>query len=121
MTSASADENFDKNSDIEEKFEDSEDEISDFDEKCDENSDLVKKFEAAAEFFRLNLSSKSSPEELLYFYSLYKQAKEGPCNSPKPGVFDFQAKQKWTAWKNLGEMSKKNAMREYSKISNKYR
>ncbi|XP_074653791.1 acyl-CoA-binding domain-containing protein 6-like [Tubulanus polymorphus] len=52
-------------------------------------------------------------EELLYFYSRFKQANEGPCDQPKPGLFDFQGKQKWEAWKKLGTKTREEAMVEY--------
>jgi len=60
-----------------------------------------------------SLVGRLSSENLLYFYARFKQAKFGPCNIPKPGLFDFQGKQKWSAWKGLGEMSKDEAMKEY--------
>jgi len=59
------------------------------------------------------LGAQLDPSKLLYFYARYKQAKEGPCNQPKPGFFDFQGKQKWTAWSSLGDMSPREAMAEY--------
>ncbi|XP_014671219.1 PREDICTED: acyl-CoA-binding domain-containing protein 6-like isoform X2 [Priapulus caudatus] len=37
----------------------------------------------------------------------------GPCDIPKPGFFDFQGKQKWEAWNQLGKMKKNDAMKEY--------
>ncbi|KAL8177469.1 UNVERIFIED_CONTAM: acyl-CoA binding domain-containing protein 6 [Gekko kuhli] len=37
----------------------------------------------------------------------------GSCNTPKPGFFDFEGKQKWEAWKALGDTSPEQAMREY--------
>jgi len=52
-------------------------------------------------------------EKLLYFYARYKQATEGPCNVPKPGFFDFKGKQKWEAWKSVGDMTKEEAMKQY--------
>lgn len=53
-------------------------------------------------------------EKLLYFYARYKQATEGSCNIPKPGFFDFKGKQKWEAWKSMGDMTKEDAMKEYT-------
>uniref|UniRef100_A0ACB8F2V0 Acyl-CoA binding domain-containing protein 6 n=1 Tax=Sphaerodactylus townsendi TaxID=933632 RepID=A0ACB8F2V0_9SAUR len=37
----------------------------------------------------------------------------GSCSTPKPGFFDFEGKQKWEAWKALGDTSAEQAMREY--------
>ena len=69
-------------------------------------------FEKAALHLRA-LGPQLDPTKLLYFYARFKQAKEGPCNLPKPGFFDFQGKQKWSAWSSLGDMTKKEAMAEY--------
>ena len=62
----------------------------------------------------LNLGSyKPSPNMMLHFYSLYKQATEGRCNRTKPWSFDIVNKAKWEAWNKLGDMSKEEAMRNY--------
>ncbi|XP_009693435.1 PREDICTED: acyl-CoA-binding domain-containing protein 6 [Cariama cristata] len=39
--------------------------------------------------------------------------KFGTCNTPKPSFFDFEGKQKWEAWKALGDTSPHQAMQEY--------
>lgn len=52
-------------------------------------------------------------EELLYFYARFKQANNGPCNTSRPGLFDFQGKQKWDAWKKMGDKSRRDSMLEY--------
>ncbi|KAG6930787.1 acyl-CoA binding domain containing 6, partial [Chelydra serpentina] len=39
--------------------------------------------------------------------------KFGNCNTPKPSFFDFEGKQKWEAWKALGDSSPHQAMQEY--------
>ncbi|XP_010226928.1 PREDICTED: acyl-CoA-binding domain-containing protein 6 [Tinamus guttatus] len=39
--------------------------------------------------------------------------KFGTCNTPKPSFFDFEGKQKWEAWKALGDFSPHQAMQEY--------
>uniref|UniRef100_A0A3B4Y5F2 Enoyl-CoA delta isomerase 2 n=1 Tax=Seriola lalandi dorsalis TaxID=1841481 RepID=A0A3B4Y5F2_SERLL len=41
-------------------------------------------------------------EVKLKIYALFKQATQGPCNTPKPGMLDFVNKAKWDAWKSLG-------------------
>ncbi|XP_046543412.1 acyl-CoA-binding domain-containing protein 6-like isoform X2 [Haliotis rubra] len=69
-------------------------------------------FKSATKFVR-TIAGKIENEALLYFYARFKQVKEGPCRVPKPGMFDFQGKQKWEAWKKLGTMSRKKAMMEY--------
>lgn len=74
--------------------------------------EIQETFEAAANFLR-GLAGRLDSTHLLYFYARFKQAREGPCNSPKPGFFDFAGKQKWVAWKELGDMPKIQAMQEY--------
>ncbi|XP_053806888.1 acyl-CoA-binding domain-containing protein 6 isoform X1 [Vidua chalybeata] len=74
--------------------------------------DLPALFEQAAE--RLpSLLPAVSKEQLLYLYARYKQVKLGTCNTPKPSFFDFEGKQKWEAWKALGDTSPHQAMQEY--------
>ena len=51
--------------------------------------------------------------QLLYFYARFKQAKEGPNENPQPGFFSFEARRKWQAWHDLGDMSRVEAMRSY--------
>uniref|UniRef100_A0A8C6ZZC6 Acyl-CoA-binding domain-containing protein 6 n=1 Tax=Nothoprocta perdicaria TaxID=30464 RepID=A0A8C6ZZC6_NOTPE len=55
----------------------------------------------------------ATKEQLLYLYARYKQVKFGTCNTPKPSFFDFEGKQKWEAWKALGDFSPHQAMQEY--------
>ncbi|XP_021507745.1 enoyl-CoA delta isomerase 2 isoform X1 [Meriones unguiculatus] len=52
-------------------------------------------------------------EVKLKLYALYKQATEGPCKVPKPGVFDFVNKAKWDAWNALGSLPKETARQNY--------
>ncbi|XP_032717380.1 enoyl-CoA delta isomerase 2, mitochondrial isoform X3 [Lontra canadensis] len=52
-------------------------------------------------------------EVKLKLYGLYKQATEGPCNTPKPGVFDLINKAKWEAWNALGNLPKETARQSY--------
>ncbi|XP_039078678.1 enoyl-CoA delta isomerase 2 [Hyaena hyaena] len=52
-------------------------------------------------------------EVKLKLYALYKQATEGPCNTPKPGVFDLISKAKWDAWNALGSLPKETARQSY--------
>ena len=67
----------------------------------DVNQDI---FQNATEYVK-TIIGKLTAEDLLFFYGRYKQATIGPCNVDKPSFFDFQGKQKWNAWKNLGDMS----------------
>ncbi|XP_067107736.1 enoyl-CoA delta isomerase 2, mitochondrial [Osmerus mordax] len=49
----------------------------------------------------------------LQIYALFKQATQGPCNTPKPGMLDFVNKVKWDAWKSLGSISAEEARKQY--------
>ena len=70
-----------------------------------ENSNVKQDvFENATEYVK-TIIGKLTAEDLLFFYGRYKQATIGPCNVDKPSFFDFQGKEKWNAWKNLGDMS----------------
>uniref|UniRef100_A0A8B9QLY7 Acyl-CoA-binding domain-containing protein 6 n=1 Tax=Apteryx owenii TaxID=8824 RepID=A0A8B9QLY7_APTOW len=74
--------------------------------------DLAALFEQAAARLPA-LVPAASKEQLLYLYARYKQVKFGTCNTPKPSFFDFEGKQKWEAWKALGDSSPHQAMQEY--------
>ncbi|KAG8178446.1 hypothetical protein JTE90_016118 [Oedothorax gibbosus] len=54
-----------------------------------------------------------SEEMMLKLYALEMQAKEGPCNIPKPYVWNVSARAKWSAWNDLGNMSNLTAMESY--------
>ena len=45
--------------------------------------------------------------------ALCKQATHGACNEPRPSMWDAVAKARWTAWKQLGDRSKMEAMFMY--------
>lgn len=86
--------------------------MDDLEEYSSQVGELEATFTRAASYLQ-GLAATLPSEKLLFFYARYKQALEGPCSAPKPGFFDFKGKQKWDAWKELGEMSKENAMKEY--------
>ncbi|XP_067005341.1 acyl-CoA-binding domain-containing protein 6 [Anabrus simplex] len=69
-------------------------------------------FERAANHIR-NLVANLESRQLLELYAYYKQAKEGPCNAPRPYWYELQAKQKWDAWNALGDMDQETAMKHY--------
>ncbi|GCB65311.1 hypothetical protein scyTo_0013441 [Scyliorhinus torazame] len=48
-----------------------------------------------------------------YYSCFVFKAKFGKCDIPKPGFFDFEGKQKWEAWKAMGDMTAQQAMQEY--------
>ena len=74
-----------------------------------DETDIKEQFEKAASFLR-GIAGKLDSQDLLYFYARFKQANEGPCNIPKPGFFSFEGKQKWSAWKELGDLDRLSAM-----------
>lgn len=59
------------------------------------------------------LRQKPKDEELLRAYALYKQATVGPCNTPKPGMFQFKDRSKHDAWEGLGQLSSGMARERY--------
>ncbi|CAH2302733.1 acyl- -binding domain-containing 4 isoform X1 [Pelobates cultripes] len=62
-----------------------------------------------------NGAYRPSYEEMLRFYSYYKQATVGPCSIPRPGFWDPIGRYKWDAWNRLGDMSQDDAMCAYIK------
>ncbi|XP_009277457.1 PREDICTED: enoyl-CoA delta isomerase 2, mitochondrial isoform X4 [Aptenodytes forsteri] len=74
-----------------------------------------KHFEKAQEQLKL-LKKDPGNETKLKLYALFKQATEGPCNSPKPGMLDFVKKAKWDAWNSLGNLSQDNARQKYTEL-----
>ncbi|KAG8555511.1 hypothetical protein GDO81_017730 [Engystomops pustulosus] len=91
-------------------------ELGDFlqEERADEEEDeqLRYHFEQAAQHAQ-QLAHVASTQQLLYLYARYKQVKVGKCTTSKPGFFDFEGRQKWEAWKSLGDYSSHQAMRDY--------
>lgn len=72
----------------------------------------VEQFEAAK--LKLSALRKDPGNEVkLRIYALFKQATQGPCNAPKPGMLDFVNKAKWEAWKSLGSISQDEAREQY--------
>ncbi|XP_045407572.1 enoyl-CoA delta isomerase 2 isoform X1 [Lemur catta] len=71
-----------------------------------------KDFENAMNQVKL-LKKDPGNEVKLKLYALYKQATEGPCNTPKPGVFDLISKAKWDTWSALGSLPKETARQNY--------
>ncbi|XP_075894082.1 enoyl-CoA delta isomerase 2 isoform X1 [Nelusetta ayraudi] len=72
----------------------------------------VEQFEEAKG--RLSTLKKDPGNDVkLKIYALFKQATQGPCNTPKPGMLDFVNKAKWEAWKSLGVISQEDARHQY--------
>ncbi|KAL7876638.1 hypothetical protein AOLI_G00116010 [Acnodon oligacanthus] len=75
-----------------------------------------RRFEAAVKVMRSlpeDGTFEPSDDMLAMFYSYYKQATVGPCNTARPNAWDAIGKAKWDAWKALGDMTKEQAMKEY--------
>lgn len=77
-----------------------------------DNGITEKAFQAATDHLPA-IMEKLGNGDLLYLYARFKQATVGPCRSPKPGVFDYQSRKKWYAWKELGNMPGEQAKNEY--------
>ncbi|XP_017056298.1 acyl-CoA-binding domain-containing protein 6 [Drosophila ficusphila] len=58
-------------------------------------------------------SANIASADLLLFYGYYKQATEGPCEKPSPGLLQLKARSKWQAWRNLEKMSPSAARQAY--------
>ncbi|XP_037552971.1 enoyl-CoA delta isomerase 2 [Nematolebias whitei] len=72
----------------------------------------VEEFEQAKN--KLSSLKKDPGNEVkLKIYALFKQATQGPCSTPKPGMLDFVNKAKWDAWKSLGSTSQDEARQQY--------
>ncbi|KAL1204947.1 Acyl-CoA-binding domain-containing protein 6 [Cardamine amara subsp. amara] len=73
---------------------------------------LKEEFEEHAE--KVNtLTEKPSNEDLLIIYGLYKQAKFGPVDTARPGMFSPKERAKWDAWKAVEAKSTEEAMNDY--------
>ena len=77
-------------------------------------SDLQQQFEATVNFVQNSDGEvQLSNEQKLQMYALYKQATEGDVTGKKPGMMDFVARAKYTAWEELKGQSKEQAMQKY--------
>ncbi|NXL83795.1 ECI2 isomerase, partial [Alectura lathami] len=74
-----------------------------------------KDFAKAQEELKL-LKKDPGNETKLKLYALFKQATEGPCKSPKPGMLDYVKKAKWDAWNSLGNLSQDGARQKYTEL-----
>lgn len=57
--------------------------------------------------------NSASNENKLYLYKYYKQATVGNINIDPPGFFNFEAKEKYKAWKSVEDTSTIVAMKKY--------
>jgi acyl-CoA-binding protein len=54
-----------------------------------------------------------SYDMMLRFYSLFKQATDGPCKTRRPAFWDVVGRVKYDAWKKLGDLPREKAMESY--------
>tara|TARA_R110002072_G_scaffold57188_3_gene147266 strand:+ start:9088 stop:9351 length:264 start_codon:yes stop_codon:yes gene_type:complete len=77
-------------------------------------SNLQQQFEETVNFVQNSDGEvQLSNEQKLQMYALYKQATEGDVTGKKPGMMDFVARAKYTAWEELKGQSKEQAMQKY--------
>uniref|UniRef100_A0A7I4YDV8 ACB domain-containing protein n=1 Tax=Haemonchus contortus TaxID=6289 RepID=A0A7I4YDV8_HAECO len=80
------------------------------------DSNIDEKFQAAVDIVAslpIEGPVTTTTDEKLAFYSFYKQATIGPCNTPKPSFWNVVEKFKWDAWNNLGTMEANEAKAAY--------
>lgn len=56
---------------------------------------------------------KTSINDQLQMYSLYKQATSGKCDTIQPYFFQIEQRMKWNAWNQLGNMDEAEAKAQY--------
>lgn len=77
-------------------------------------SDLKQKFEETVNYVQNAEGDFQPSNELkLRMYSLFKQATDGDVSGKKPGMMDFIARAKYTAWEELKGLSSDEAMQQY--------
>ena len=77
-------------------------------------SDLQQQFEETVNFVQNSEGEiQLSNEQKLQMYALYKQAAEGDVTGKKPGMMDFVARAKYSAWEELKGQTKEQAMKKY--------
>jgi diazepam-binding inhibitor (GABA receptor modulator, acyl-CoA-binding protein) len=77
-------------------------------------SDLKQKFEETVNYVQnAEGDVQLSNEQKLQMYALFKQATEGDVSGKKPGMMDFVARAKYTAWEELKGSTADAAMQKY--------
>lgn len=77
-------------------------------------SDLKQQFEETVNFVQnAEGDVQLSNEQKLQMYALYKQATEGDVTGKKPGMMDFVARAKYSAWEELKGQTSEQAMTKY--------
>eukprot|EP01104_Vermistella_antarctica_P018121 TRINITY_DN6613_c0_g1_i1.p1 TRINITY_DN6613_c0_g1~~TRINITY_DN6613_c0_g1_i1.p1 ORF type:complete len:264 (+),score=47.17 TRINITY_DN6613_c0_g1_i1:134-925(+) len=70
-------------------------------------------FDVATVYVRTTKDFQANQTQQLRFYSLFKQATVGVCDTPKPGLFSWTERTKWDAWNDLGDLSSHDAKVQY--------
>ncbi|CAM9552547.1 unnamed protein product [Ectocarpus fasciculatus] len=78
---------------------------------CDEDTERL--FGMAANHMITVKGVALSSDQRLELYSMFKQATEGDCEDPKPGLIDLVGRAKWGAWNRLRGMEPIEAMKSY--------
>ena len=79
--------------------------------------ELEKQFQRCCTFIEKRGDSlKLNDSDKLKFYGLFKQVHSGPCSVPSPSFWDIRGKAKWSSWKELGDLSREDAMKEYTRL-----
>ena len=77
-------------------------------------SDLKKTFEETVDYVQnADGDVQLSNEQKLQMYALYKQSTAGDVSGKKPGMMDFVARAKYSAWEELKGLSSDEAMQKY--------
>ena len=80
------------------------------------DDDLDAAFDRAAKFMA-SADLRLTNDQKLRVYALFKQATFGRCDQPKPRLLDgFARHAKWTAWNELGELSRDDAKEAYVEL-----
>eukprot|EP00752_Nemacystus_decipiens_P006385 g5756.t2 len=78
---------------------------------CDEDTERL--FGMAANHMITVKGLSLSSDQRLELYSLFKQATEGDCEEPQPGLIDLVGRAKWGAWDRLRGVEPVEAMKSY--------
>jgi diazepam-binding inhibitor (GABA receptor modulating acyl-CoA-binding protein) len=84
--------------------------------KLNDNT-LSERFDTHCSLVKI-LPSRPSDDDLLYLYGMYKQAKDGNCNTIEPSRFNAKEHLKWSSWRNNKDIASSVAMAFYiSKVN----
>lgn len=81
------------------------------------HDEIKREFNNAVQHIRSSeKNDKIGDETKLKFYSLYKQATIGKCNTEQPWAINVVERAKWDSWNQLGNMKKETAMIKYLEL-----